>query len=189
MRKRRVLFWAIGAASIASVTYFGVNVVNVHNAAAQDAGRVGRTMDASAAPGKAVPPPSATPLLPGEVSYPSVGISMLPAPAGVQPRYSQAAAVADFQGQPAVANQFAGDIASLQPDIQLMTVTDTQPTDGTSGSQEFLGWVITYSGVRPVFYGGIGSARPPNAAEMNCVLVGIKNAQTGHWAATFESCT
>jgi hypothetical protein len=189
MHKRRVLFWAIGAVGIASVTYIGVSVVGAHGASAQDGGRVGGSVAASGAPGKEVPPSPAASMLPGEVSYPSVGISMLPAPAGAQPAYSQAAALADFQGLPAVANQFAGDIAGLQPDVQLMTVTDTQPTDGTSGSQEFLGWVITYSGVHPVFYGGIGSSLPPSGAGMNCVLVGIQNAQTGHWAATFESCT
>jgi len=189
MHKRRVLFWAIGAVGVASVTYIGVSVVGTHGASAQDAGRVGRSAAASDAPGTGMPASSEAPLLPGEVRYTSVGFSMLPAPAGAQPAYSQAAALADFQGQPAVANQFAGDIAGLQPDIQLMTVTDTQPTDGTSGPQEFLGWVITYSGVHPVFYGGIGSSPPPSAAGMNCVLVGIQNAQTGHWAATFESCT
>jgi hypothetical protein len=113
---------------------------------------------------------------------------MTPAASNAQPAYSQAEALAKFQAQPPVENQFAQDIASRQPDIELMNVTDTQQPDGSAGPEEFLGWVITYQGVHPVFYGGYGSSHA-DPASMSCVLVGIENAETGQWVDTFESCS
>jgi hypothetical protein len=134
-------------------------------------------------------PPVAGPLLPGEIRYASQGVSMLPASPTAQPTYSRAGALAAFNSQAPVVNQFAQDIASLQPDVELMNVTDTQPADGNTAPEEYLGWVIIYHGVPPVFYGGIGSSPSPDVSNMSCDLVGIQNAQTGEWTETFQSCS
>jgi hypothetical protein len=180
---------ALGAAAVSLCVLAQLGHAGARSQSARPAQLAAKSETSAVPAGKGGTPPAARPLQPGEIRYASTGVSMLPAGADARPVYSKAYALATFNAQPPVINQFAKDVASLRPDIQLMNVTDTQPVDGNPSPEEYLGWVIIYRGVPPVFYGGIGSRPSPNASNMTCDLVGIQNAHSGEWTATFESCS
>jgi len=189
MTQRKILAWTTGAIAVAALALIGTAVINARGQPAGSAQFAAKSESSAVPAGKGSTPPAAGPLQPGEIRYASQGVSMLPASPDAQPAHSQADALAAFKSQAPVINQFAQDIAGLQPDVELMNVTDTQPADGSTAPEAYLGWVIIYHGVPPVFYGGIGSSPPPDGSNMSCDLVGIQNAQTGEWTETFESCS
>lgn len=186
---RGTIVWASGVATIAACALIGAGIINARGQAERPAQLAARSETSAVPASKGRTPPAAGPLQPGEIRYASEGVSILPAAADAQPVHSKADALAAFNAQPPVIIQFAQNIASFQPDVHLMNVTDTQPVDGNPAPEQYLGWVIIYHGVPPVFYGGVGSSPPPNASNMSCDLVGIQNAQTGEWTETFESCS
>jgi hypothetical protein len=186
---RGTIVWASGIVTAAACALIGAGIFYAGGHAERPAHLAARSETWALLAGKGGTPPPAEPLQPGEIRYASEGVSILPAAADAHPVHSEADALAAFDAQPSVINQFAQNIASLQPDVQLMHVTDTQPVDGNPPPEEYLGWVIIYHSVPPAFYGGVGSSPPPDGSNMTCDLVGIQNAQTGEWTETFESCS
>ena len=128
-------------------------------------------------------------LRPGEVSYPSEGVDMLPAPSGYSPPVSSATALTSFKLQDVPKGALGtAAMTSLTPTVTLEAVTESAPVyAGLALGASYPAWVVTYAGTPPVSYGPtpISSA---NSNAMSCDFVGIFDLNNQAWTEFFQSC-
>lgn len=122
---------------------------------------------------------------PGDIGYPDDGVILAPPLAGPAPHVSAVAVLRSFKKQILV-RDVLGHAISSTPTLSLKLVTENQPTyPGLRPGVRYNGWVVKYTGVKPISYGNAPVSRN---TTLRCAFIGIYDLELSAWTTFFLNC-